>query len=178
MRDRQIFPLFISKLEKLVEYLFLMLWANRTTQFGKINFLECFWSVQRRKITLFGFGLLLLCEVLLCTHGRLVVVVVWFLRLIQLFASPWSAACQSPLSIGFPRKEYWCGLQFPSPGDLPDSGIEPVSSALQEDFFFYCWATGKAPTQQANHSIFISIWTRAIGADSLLSTPSPKYSLK
>ena len=89
----------------------------------------------RRKITLFGFGLLLLCEVLLCTHGGLVVVVVWFLSRIQLFASPWTAVCQSPLSIGFPRQEYWSGLPFPSPGNLPDPGIKPVSSSLQEDFF-------------------------------------------
>ena len=83
---------------------------------------------------MFGFGLLLLCEVLLCTHGRLVGVVVWFLSRIQLFASPRTVACQSPLSIGFLRQEYWSGLPFPSPGNIPDPGIEPVSSALQENF--------------------------------------------
>ena len=42
-------------------------------------------------------------------------------------------ACQAPLSMGFPRKEYWSGLPFPSPGDLPDPGIEPGSPALQAD---------------------------------------------
>ena len=46
---------------------------------------------------------------------------------------PWTAAHQAPLSMGFPRKEYWSGLLFPSPGDLPDSGIEPRSSTLQKD---------------------------------------------
>ena len=42
-------------------------------------------------------------------------------------------ACQTPLSMGFPRQEYWSGLPFPSPGDLPNPGIEPGSPALQAD---------------------------------------------
>ena len=42
-------------------------------------------------------------------------------------------ACQAPLSMGFSRKEYWSGLPFHSPGDLPDPGIEPGSPALQAD---------------------------------------------
>ena len=42
-------------------------------------------------------------------------------------------ACKAPLFIGFSRQEYWSGLPFPSPGDLPDPGIEPGSSALQAD---------------------------------------------
>ena len=40
-------------------------------------------------------------------------------------ATPWIVACQSPLSMGFSRQEYWRGLSFPSPGDLPDPGIDP-----------------------------------------------------
>ena len=39
--------------------------------------------------------------------------------------TPWTVAHQAPLSVGFSRQEYWCGLPFPSPGDLPDPGIEP-----------------------------------------------------
>ena len=39
--------------------------------------------------------------------------------------NPMDLACQAPLSMGFPRQEYWSGLPFPSPGDLPDPGIEP-----------------------------------------------------
>ena len=46
----------------------------------------------------------------------------------------WTVTCQAPLSMRFPRQEYWCGLPFPSPGDLPDPGIEPTSPALQADF--------------------------------------------
>ena len=45
----------------------------------------------------------------------------------------WTVAYQAPLSMGFSRQEYWSGLPFPSPGDLPDPGIEPVSLALQAD---------------------------------------------
>ena len=43
----------------------------------------------------------------------------------------WTVACQALQSMEFTRKEYWSGLPFPSPGDLPDPGIEPVSLALQ-----------------------------------------------
>ena len=46
-------------------------------------------------------------------------------------ATPWTLACQAPLSMGFSREEYWSGLPFPSPGDLP--GIKPGSPALQAD---------------------------------------------
>ena len=48
-------------------------------------------------------------------------------------AIPWTAACQAPLSMGFSRQEYWSGLPFPSPRDLPDPEIEPGSPALQAD---------------------------------------------
>ena len=47
--------------------------------------------------------------------------------------TPWTVACQAPLSMGFPRQEYWNGLAFPSPGDLPNPGIEPGSPTLQAD---------------------------------------------
>ena len=52
---------------------------------------------------------------------------------VRLFATPWTVAYQAPPSMGFSRQEYWSGLPFPSPGDLPDSGIEPRSPALQAD---------------------------------------------
>ena len=48
---------------------------------------------------------------------------------------PLIVACQAPLSMGFPRQEYWSGLPVLSPGDLPDPGIEPVSLALAGGFF-------------------------------------------
>ena len=48
-------------------------------------------------------------------------------------ATPWTVAYQAPLSMGFSRQEYWSGLPFPSPVDLPDPGIKLGSSALQVD---------------------------------------------
>ena len=56
----------------------------------------------------------------------------------QLFVTPWTVAYQAPLSWDFSRQEYWSGLPFPSPGDLPDPGIEPaslMSPALAGGFF-------------------------------------------
>ena len=48
-------------------------------------------------------------------------------------ATSWTETRQVPLSIGFSRQEYWSGLPFPFPGDLPDPGIKPGSPALQAD---------------------------------------------
>ena len=48
-------------------------------------------------------------------------------------ATPWTVACQAPLSVGFSRQEHWSGLPFPSPGGLPNPGIEPRSPTLQAD---------------------------------------------
>ena len=55
------------------------------------------------------------------------------LSCVLLFSTPWTVAYQDPLSMGFSRQEYWCGLPLPSPGDLPDPGIEPGSLTLGED---------------------------------------------
>ena len=52
---------------------------------------------------------------------------------VRLFATPWAVAYQVPPSMGFSRQEYWSGLPFPSPGDLPNPGIEPRSPTLQAD---------------------------------------------
>jgi len=48
--------------------------------------------------------------------------------------TPWTVACQAPLSMGFSRQEHWSGLPRPPPGDLPDQGMEPTSPALHVDF--------------------------------------------
>ena len=52
---------------------------------------------------------------------------------VRLFATPWTVAYQAPQTMEFSRQEYWSGLPFPSPGDLPNPGIEPRSPVLQAD---------------------------------------------
>ena len=51
--------------------------------------------------------------------------------------TPWPVACQASLLMGFSRQEYWSRLPFPTPGDLPNPGIEPVFPALVGRFFFF-----------------------------------------
>ena len=64
---------------------------------------------------------------------------------VQLIATPWTSACQAPLPMGFSRQEYWSGLPFSSPGDLPDPGVEPKSlaSPVLEGGFFTIAPPGK-----------------------------------
>ena len=62
----------------------------------------------------------------------------------ELFATPWTIALQAPLSVGFPRQEYWSGLPFPSSGDLPNAGIEPCllhwqAGSLPHSYRFNRW---------------------------------------
>ena len=81
-------------------------------------FFSCGAILSPRLLLTSSFSLLYLYEWTLFSH-------VWP------FAAPWTVARQAPLSVEFSRKESWSGLPFPSPGDLPKSGIEPTSSALQ-----------------------------------------------
>ena len=72
-------------------------------------------------------------------HPVIIVVVVQSLNRAQHFANPWTIACQAPLSMGFPRKEYWSRLPFPFPEDLPDPGIKPHLLCL------LYWQAGSLP---------------------------------
>ena len=60
------------------------------------------------------------------------------LSCVRLFVTLWTTACQDSLSVGFSRQEYWSGLPFPSPGDVPNPGMEPRSPALQADALPSC----------------------------------------
>ena len=80
------------------------------------------------------FPLVQLC--LTCNlHFHSSVAVVSSLSRVYSFATLWTVTCHAPLLMGFPRQEYRSGLPFPSPGDLPDPGIEPESPALAGRFF-------------------------------------------
>ena len=74
------------------------------------------------------FYMLRSCYESLSNHSSLLL-----LNCLQLFLPPWAVAHQTPQSMGFSRQEYWRGLPFPSPVDLPDPGIKPRYSALQAD---------------------------------------------
>ena len=65
---------------------------------------------------------------------------------VQLFETPWTVACQPPLSMEYSRQEYWSGIPFPIPGNLPDPGIQPASlgSLALADGFFITNATWEA----------------------------------
>ena len=73
---------------------------------------------------------------------------------VQLFATPWTVAHQAPLSMGFSRREYWSGLPFLPPGDLPDPGIQSASltSPASAGRFFITGGTWEAPC------IYMDIW--------------------
>ena len=70
---------------------------------------------------------------------------------VRFFVTPWTVAHQAPLSIGFSRQEYWSGLPFPTPGDLPDPGIKPTSlrSPALAGRFFTTNTTWEAPVAAA-----------------------------
>ena len=72
--------------------------------------------------------------------------------------NPVDCSPQAPLSMEFSRQEYWSGLPFPSPGGLPDPGIEPRSPALQVDFFLPTKLQGKSPWPWSNDRL--KIWER------------------
>ena len=78
---------------------------------------------------------------------------VQLLSRVQLCVTPWTVACQAPLSMGFSRQEYWSGLPFPSPGDYTDPGMElvsPVAPALAGRFF-----TTEPPGKSYNTIFFV-----------------------
>ena len=79
---------------------------------------------------------------------------------VLLFATLWTVAHQAPLSMGFSRQEYWSGLPFPSPGDLPHPGIEPASPAflLHCRQILYCWTIGEAHNSKKYHILKLPIW--------------------
>ena len=69
----------------------------------------------------------------LVTHYHSLVFLLCFKVKVKVYSDSWTVAHQAPPSMGFSRREYWSGLPFPSPGDLPNPGIEPRSPTLQAD---------------------------------------------
>ena len=93
--------------------------------------------------------------------GNYMCVCVQWLSRVWLFATLWIVTRQAPLSMKLYRQEYWSGLSFPPPGDLPDPGIKPASPALVGGFFT-TWATWEAWGNIQRVPIWQSrVWSRA-----------------
>ena len=92
------------------------------------------------------------------------------------FATPWTVAYQAPQSMEFSRQEYWSGLPFPSPGSLPDPGIEPGSPALQADALL-SEPPGKRMLNDTSMGAMtvlrLSIYSQKVGSDPVPGTLSP-----
>ena len=89
---------------------------------------------------------------------------------IRLFATPWMVAYEASLSMGFSWQEYWSGLPFPSPGDLPDPGIEPGSPSLQADAL-----PSEPPGKPQNNWDRIEQKQSELGNNSSLEFSRPEY---
>ena len=83
--------------------------------------------------------------------------IVKLLSHVCLLVTPWTVAHQAPPSMEFSRQEYWSGLPFPSPGDLPDPGVKPGSPALQADAL---------PSEPPGISLYIYSIHKVLGTDS------------
>ena len=105
-------------------------------------FLKDFACVQKEYVFFFG------CTVLHMYHTYVHACVLSHFNRVWFFATPWTVACQAPLSMGFSRQEYWRRLPSPPPGDLPNPRIKPVSQLLH-------WQTGSlrpSATWEAHHT--------------------------
>jgi len=114
-------------------------------------------------VTLYRGFHLFLCEgmLMLLTSLFSAVYEMWctyacVLSRVLLFSTPWTVACQAPLSIGFSRQEYWSGLPFPPPADLPDQGIKPMSPVSP------ALAVGSLPLAQPGKPWCIYIYVQII----------------
>ena len=88
--------------------------------------------------------------------------------------TPWTVAHQAPLSMGFSRQEYWSGLPFPSPGDLPDPGIEPRCPELASGF-----STTEPPGKPLSNlldprTFFMKCQAKIVTAQNILRAGVPK----
>ena len=106
---------------------------------------------------------------------QIVKVKVKSLSRVWLFATPWTVSYQAPPSMGFSRQECWSGLPFPSPGDLPDPGIEPRSPTLQADAL-PSDPPGK-PLDSSDNCIWKSKWRQNAEMTSKMQNVEESYTL-
>ena len=93
------------------------------------------WTLSRGQFRIIVWFIRLVCHLSEIALWPTIQRVSQVLSRVWLHVTSWTVARQAPLSMDFPRQEYWSGLPFPFPGDLPKPGIEPFSSALAGRFF-------------------------------------------
>ena len=84
------------------------------------------------------------------------------------FVTPWTITCQPPLSMGFPRQEYWSGLPLSSPGDLPNPQMEPASPELQADYSPPSHLGSSGPISSAKEIRMKMLWAGPSGSPQLV----------
>ena len=111
---------------------------------------------------------------------------------VWLLATPWTVAHQAPLSMGFSTQEYWSGLPFPSPGDLPNPGIKPPTPAFTNGFFtteppgkpwimviinnYHLNYSNKVKVKSLSHvQLFVTPWTVAYQAPLSMGFSTQEY---
>ena len=90
------------------------------------------------------------------------------------FATPWTVVCQLLCPWDFPGKKYWSGLPFPSPGDLPNPGIESASSALQVDSFPLNHLGSLTPSYPSNVEMLTIVWVLLPSSFKWIPTQPPE----
>ena len=102
------------------------------------------WQAGSLPLTPHGKSYIQVYKLVIQTDGLRIYLFMYFCFVVQslshvwLFVTPWTVVCQAPLTMGFSRQEYWSGVPFPSPGDLPNPGIKLCSPSLQQ--ILYNWA--------------------------------------
>ena len=91
---------------------------------------------------------------------------------VWLFATPWTVACQAPLSIGYPRQEYWNGLPFLSPGNLPYPAIKTVTPTLAGEF----WTTSLVAQTVKRLPTMQETWVQSLGQEDSLEKEMATHS--
>ena len=94
---------------------------------------------------------------------------------VQLFATPWTVAYQAPPSMEFSRQECWSGLPFPSPGDLPDPGIEPRSPACGQTLYRLSHQGSLCGCVLSRIQLFATPWAVAHQAPLSMGFPKQEY---
>ena len=130
--------------------------TDKDLQYSTRNYTQYFAISSKRKESEKNRGVCVCVCVCMCVQ---------LLSHVRFFINPWTAVLQAPLSMGFPRQEYWISLPFPSPEHFPHPGLEPSPPALADRFFTV------EPTREAQRYIWTTTISTIDRSQSLCCTP-------